>query len=85
MLGGLHFVFLWQHKCLSKVGGVPRKTAELMKRKLCVADALFLEKAMQLARRHCNALFDYAITGDVKMLLAAQRHLTAAQDDNGDK
>ncbi|NXB76170.1 NFKB1 factor, partial [Donacobius atricapilla] len=47
-------------------------------------DALFLEKAMQLARRHCNALFDYAITGDVKMLLAAQRHLTAVQDDNGD-
>ncbi|XP_063278220.1 nuclear factor NF-kappa-B p105 subunit isoform X4 [Prinia subflava] len=47
-------------------------------------DALFLEKAMQLARRHCNALFDYAVTGDVKMLLAAQRHLTAVQDDNGD-
>lgn len=56
-----------------------------MKRKFCVADALFLEKAMQLARRHCNALFDYAVTGDVKMLLAAQRHLTAVQDDNGDK
>lgn len=56
-----------------------------MKRDLCVADALFLEKAMQLARRHCNALFDYAVTGDVKMLLAAQRHLTAVQDDNGDK
>ncbi|NWU97338.1 NFKB1 factor, partial [Upupa epops] len=47
-------------------------------------DALFLEKAMQLAKRHCNALFDYAVTGDVKMLLAAQRHLTAVQDDNGD-
>ncbi|NWH87727.1 NFKB1 factor, partial [Aegithalos caudatus] len=46
--------------------------------------ALFLEKAMQLARRHCNALFDYAVTGDVKMLLAAQHHLTAVQDDNGD-
>uniref|UniRef100_A0A8D2P8F0 Nuclear factor NF-kappa-B p105 subunit n=1 Tax=Zosterops lateralis melanops TaxID=1220523 RepID=A0A8D2P8F0_ZOSLA len=72
------------HKFLSNVGGVPRKTAKLMKRKLCLADALFLEKAMQLARRHCNALFDYAVTGDVKMLLAAQRHLTAVQDDNGD-
>ncbi|NXL85091.1 NFKB1 factor, partial [Alectura lathami] len=47
-------------------------------------DGLFLEKAMQLAKRHCNALFDYAVTGDVKMLLAVQRHLTAAQDDNGD-
>ncbi|XP_062430149.1 nuclear factor NF-kappa-B p105 subunit isoform X1 [Rhea pennata] len=47
-------------------------------------DGLFLEKAMQLAKRHANALFDYAVTGDVKMLLAVQRHLTVVQDDNGD-
>ncbi|KAM8802903.1 nuclear factor NF-kappa-B p105 subunit isoform 2-T2 [Rhynchonycteris naso] len=47
-------------------------------------DHLFLEKAMQLAKRHANALFDYAVTGDVKMLLAVQRHLTAVQDENGD-
>ncbi|XP_027453602.1 nuclear factor NF-kappa-B p105 subunit isoform X1 [Zalophus californianus] len=47
-------------------------------------DELFLEKAMQLAKRHANALFDYAVTGDVKMLLAVQRHLTAVQDENGD-
>uniref|UniRef100_A0A8C3T3B8 Nuclear factor NF-kappa-B p105 subunit n=1 Tax=Chelydra serpentina TaxID=8475 RepID=A0A8C3T3B8_CHESE len=48
------------------------------------SDGLFLEKAMQLAKRHANALFDYAVTGDVKMLLAVQRHLTAVQDENGD-
>ncbi|XP_053413629.1 nuclear factor NF-kappa-B p105 subunit isoform X1 [Nycticebus coucang] len=47
-------------------------------------DNLFLEKAMQLAKRHANALFDYAVTGDVKMLLAVQRHLTTVQDENGD-
>ncbi|KAL7982073.1 hypothetical protein Chor_001130 [Crotalus horridus] len=47
-------------------------------------DAFFLEKAMELAKRHANALFDYAVTGDVKMLLAVQRHLTAVQDENGD-
>lgn len=40
---------------------------------------------MQLAKRHANALFDYAVTGDVKMLLAVQRHLTAVQDENGDR
>ena len=51
----------------------------------CFADNLFLEKAMQLAKRHANALFDYAVTGDVKMLLAVQRHLTAVQDENGDR
>ncbi|XP_030046614.1 nuclear factor NF-kappa-B p105 subunit [Microcaecilia unicolor] len=44
----------------------------------------FLEAASELAKRHANALFDYAVTGDVKMLLAVQRHLTAVQDDNGD-
>ncbi|XP_038167493.1 nuclear factor NF-kappa-B p105 subunit isoform X1 [Arvicola amphibius] len=47
-------------------------------------DNLFLEKALQLAKRHANALFDYAVTGDVKMLLAVQRHLTMVQDENGD-
>ncbi|NXA36485.1 NFKB1 factor, partial [Eudromia elegans] len=47
-------------------------------------DGAFLEKALQLAKRHANALFDYAVTGDVKMLLAVQRHLTIVQDDNGD-
>uniref|UniRef100_A0A8C6QUE8 Nuclear factor NF-kappa-B p105 subunit n=1 Tax=Nannospalax galili TaxID=1026970 RepID=A0A8C6QUE8_NANGA len=50
----------------------------------CLAGNLFLEKALQLAKRHANALFDYAVTGDVKMLLAVQRHLTAVQDENGD-
>ncbi|XP_057649127.1 nuclear factor NF-kappa-B p105 subunit isoform X2 [Chionomys nivalis] len=47
-------------------------------------DNLFLEKALQLAKRHANALFDYAVTGDVKMLLAVQRHLTVVQDEDGD-
>ncbi|XP_078577354.1 nuclear factor NF-kappa-B p105 subunit-like [Branchiostoma floridae x Branchiostoma japonicum] len=40
--------------------------------------------AWQLAERTANALRDYAITGDVRMLLAVQRHLTAVQDDEGD-
>lgn len=47
-------------------------------------DGPFLEKALQLARRHANALFDYAVTGDVRTLLAVQRHLAAVQDENGD-
>uniref|UniRef100_A0A8C5SJ31 Nuclear factor kappa B subunit 1 n=1 Tax=Laticauda laticaudata TaxID=8630 RepID=A0A8C5SJ31_LATLA len=49
-----------------------------------VAYAFFLEKAMELAKRHANALFDYAVTGDVKMLLAVQCPLTTIQDENGD-
>ncbi|XP_066089571.1 nuclear factor NF-kappa-B p105 subunit isoform X4 [Saccopteryx bilineata] len=62
---------------LTQTKGVKEESARLQ-------DHLFLEKAMQLAKRHANALFDYAVTGDVKMLLAVQRHLTAVQDENGD-
>ncbi|KAG8519429.1 Nuclear factor NF-kappa-B p105 subunit, partial [Galemys pyrenaicus] len=47
-------------------------------------DGVFLEAALRLAKRHANALFDYAVTGDVKMLLAVQRHLAVTQDENGD-
>ncbi|XP_053108975.1 nuclear factor NF-kappa-B p105 subunit isoform X2 [Hemicordylus capensis] len=47
-------------------------------------DGLFWKKALELAKRHANALFDYAVTGDVKMLLSVQRHLTTVQDENGD-
>ncbi|XP_075057154.1 nuclear factor NF-kappa-B p105 subunit isoform X2 [Mixophyes fleayi] len=44
----------------------------------------FLGKTMQLAERHSASLFDYAVTGDVRMLLSVQRHLAAVQDENGD-
>ncbi|XP_051900898.1 nuclear factor NF-kappa-B p105 subunit-like [Pristis pectinata] len=44
----------------------------------------FLEKALDLAERHARALLDYSMSGDARMLLAVQRHLTAAQDQNGD-
>ncbi|XP_075465190.1 nuclear factor NF-kappa-B p105 subunit isoform X3 [Ascaphus truei] len=47
-------------------------------------DCLLLGKAMQLAKRHAASLFDYAVTGDVRILLAVQRHLAAVQDENGD-
>ncbi|GCC17239.1 hypothetical protein chiPu_0020511 [Chiloscyllium punctatum] len=41
-------------------------------------------RALQITERTAQALLDYAITGDVRMLLAVQRHLTAIQDENGD-
>ncbi|XP_064417090.1 nuclear factor NF-kappa-B p105 subunit [Latimeria chalumnae] len=47
-------------------------------------DYHFWGKAMELAKRHADALFDYSVSGDVKMLIAVQCHLTAVQDDNGD-
>lgn len=43
-----------------------------------------VEKTVQLAKRHAASLFDYAVTGDVRILLAVQRHLALVQDENGD-
>lgn len=37
-----------------------------------------------VARRSAQALLDYAVTADPRMLLAVQRHLAASQDENGD-
>lgn len=42
------------------------------------------ELAWNLAEKSSAAMRDYATTGDVRYLLAVQRHLTAVQDDNGD-
>uniref|UniRef100_UPI00398EF5AF nuclear factor NF-kappa-B p100 subunit-like n=1 Tax=Pristiophorus japonicus TaxID=55135 RepID=UPI00398EF5AF len=41
-------------------------------------------RALQITERTARALLDFAITGDVRMLLAVQRHLTAIPDENGD-
>ena len=40
--------------------------------------------AYQIADRSTSALQQYARTGDVKYLLAVQRHLVAVQDTQGD-
>ncbi|XP_073234456.1 nuclear factor NF-kappa-B p105 subunit-like [Porites lutea] len=42
------------------------------------------ELAWNLAEKSAAAMRDYATSGDVRYLLAVQRHLTAVQDDNGD-
>ncbi|XP_058522971.1 nuclear factor NF-kappa-B p105 subunit isoform X1 [Ochotona princeps] len=70
--------------CSDRNDEMALRPTEEVKDKARPQDNLFLEKALELAKRHANALFDYAVTGDVKMLLAVQRHLTAVQDENGD-
>ncbi|XP_056422435.1 nuclear factor NF-kappa-B p105 subunit isoform X2 [Hyla sarda] len=49
-----------------------------------VSGCQLLDKTVQLAKRHAASLFDYAVTGDVRMLLGVQRHLVSVQDENGD-
>ncbi|XP_036402540.1 nuclear factor NF-kappa-B p100 subunit isoform X1 [Megalops cyprinoides] len=41
-------------------------------------------RATQMARQTAGALLDYCSTGDVRVLLAVQRHLCGVQDENGD-
>lgn len=38
----------------------------------------------ELAKKHAEALFQYALTGDPRLLLAPQRPLMTTQDENGD-
>lgn len=42
------------------------------------------ERLFSLAQRSAQALLDYGVTADARALLAGQRHLLTAQDENGD-
>uniref|UniRef100_A0A8B9KBI4 Nuclear factor of kappa light polypeptide gene enhancer in B-cells 1 n=1 Tax=Astyanax mexicanus TaxID=7994 RepID=A0A8B9KBI4_ASTMX len=47
-------------------------------------ECVFEPRLAELAERHACALFDYAVTGDARRLLAPQRPLMSTQDENGD-
>ncbi|KAJ8281104.1 hypothetical protein GJAV_G00063560 [Gymnothorax javanicus] len=42
------------------------------------------QRMVELAQKQAQALFQYAVTGDIRTLLAPQRPLMSAQDENGD-
>lgn len=42
------------------------------------------EQLLQVTSRQLEALFQYSVTGDAAYLLAPQRHLLVAQDEDGD-
>lgn len=42
------------------------------------------ERLVQVTRRQLEALFQYSVTGDSAYLLAVQRPLMIAQDEDGD-
>uniref|UniRef100_A0A6Q2YGP1 RHD domain-containing protein n=1 Tax=Esox lucius TaxID=8010 RepID=A0A6Q2YGP1_ESOLU len=46
--------------------------------------ATLQSRATRLSRQTAGALLQYCTTGDVRVLLAMQRHLCGVQDDNGD-
>ncbi|XP_028815594.1 nuclear factor NF-kappa-B p105 subunit [Denticeps clupeoides] len=47
-------------------------------------ESLLESRLVALAERQAHALFQYSLSGDVRALLAPQRPLMTAQDDNGD-
>uniref|UniRef100_A0A3P8XEY2 RHD domain-containing protein n=1 Tax=Esox lucius TaxID=8010 RepID=A0A3P8XEY2_ESOLU len=49
-----------------------------------VEQCLLEARLVDVAERQAEALFQYAVTGDIRYLLAPQHHLMAAQDENGD-
>ena len=49
-----------------------------------VLELSLTELAWNVAAICAAAVRDYAASGDMRYLLAVQRHLTAVQDDNGD-
>uniref|UniRef100_A0A8D1UQG0 Nuclear factor NF-kappa-B p100 subunit n=1 Tax=Sus scrofa TaxID=9823 RepID=A0A8D1UQG0_PIG len=62
--------------------GIPQReqpTPELLHRAREYNARLF-----SLAQRSARALLDYGVTADARALLAGQRHLLTAQDENGD-
>lgn len=64
-----------------------QKAIFLFKKNNKITDCLVTdlsELAWNLAEKSAAAMRDYAATGDMRYLLAAQRHLTAVQDDSGD-
>uniref|UniRef100_A0A8C7SDE8 RHD domain-containing protein n=1 Tax=Oncorhynchus mykiss TaxID=8022 RepID=A0A8C7SDE8_ONCMY len=48
------------------------------------AGCVLVARLVDVAERQAEALFQYAVTGDVSYLLAPQRQLMTAQDENGD-
>lgn len=53
-------------------------------RPLSPAAREYNERLFGLAQRSARALLDYGVTADARSLLAGQRHLLTAQDENGD-
>ncbi|XP_030649999.1 nuclear factor NF-kappa-B p105 subunit-like [Chanos chanos] len=65
-------------------GGVVQITAQPGADRLGETKCVFEPRLVELAERQAHALFQYAVSGDVRTLLAPQRPLMTAQDENGD-
>ncbi|KAL0964301.1 hypothetical protein UPYG_G00321980 [Umbra pygmaea] len=66
------------------LGQAPRPTASPLQQQLFQIAATLQNRASLVSRQTAAALLRYCTTGDVRVLLAIQRHLCGVQDENGD-
>ena len=50
----------------------------------CLVGEMAQRFKIEEAKKTALAIHDYSVTGDIRMLLVLQRHLTSTRDDNGD-
>uniref|UniRef100_A0A8C7F6C7 Nuclear factor kappa B subunit 1 n=1 Tax=Oncorhynchus kisutch TaxID=8019 RepID=A0A8C7F6C7_ONCKI len=76
----MSLIFTKMNKCNEMVLCIQSMTVFLY---LCT-ECVLVARLVDVAERQAEALFQYAVTGDVSYLLAPQRQLMTAQDENGD-
>uniref|UniRef100_A0A8C8I0L5 RHD domain-containing protein n=1 Tax=Oncorhynchus tshawytscha TaxID=74940 RepID=A0A8C8I0L5_ONCTS len=65
-------------------GQTPGQTASPLQQQLFQIAATLQSRATRMTKQTAGALLQYCTTGDVRVLLAMQRHLCGVQDENGD-
>ncbi|XP_055774219.1 nuclear factor NF-kappa-B p100 subunit-like isoform X1 [Salvelinus fontinalis] len=65
-------------------GQTPGQTASPLQQQLFQIAATLQSRATRMSKQTAGALLQYCTTGDVRVLLAMQRHLCGVQDKNGD-
>uniref|UniRef100_A0A4W5P831 Nuclear factor of kappa light polypeptide gene enhancer in B-cells 2 (p49/p100) n=1 Tax=Hucho hucho TaxID=62062 RepID=A0A4W5P831_9TELE len=65
-------------------GQTPGQTASPVQQQLFQIAATLQSRATRMSKQTAGALLQYCTTGDVRVLLAMQRHLCGVQDENGD-
>uniref|UniRef100_A0A4W5NZD5 Nuclear factor of kappa light polypeptide gene enhancer in B-cells 2 (p49/p100) n=1 Tax=Hucho hucho TaxID=62062 RepID=A0A4W5NZD5_9TELE len=73
-----------QQQAGGMAGQTPGQTASPLQQQLFQIAATLQSRATRMTKQTAGALLQYCTTGDVRVLLAMQRHLCGVQDENGD-
>ncbi|XP_070980765.1 nuclear factor NF-kappa-B p100 subunit-like isoform X1 [Oncorhynchus clarkii lewisi] len=73
-----------QQQAGGMAGQTPGQTSSPLQQQLFQIAATLQSRATRMSKQTAGALLQYCTTGDVRVLLAMQRHLCGVQDKNGD-